>query len=84
METVILMWSHEAAGITDMAAGGLKYIWHTTVSSSLITVVITEEATKTKISHCLCCFSILDVSNKIKTNIITDYYSQSWDVLLTI
>ena len=46
-------------------------------SSFLVTTVLRGEATKTKISHCLCCFSILDVPNQIKTDNGTNWLPQS-------
>ena len=50
-------------------------------SSFLVINVLAEETTTTnKISHHICYSSMLDVPNQIRTNITTDYYSQSFEM----
>ena len=59
----------------------LKYVHVTfgTFSGFLVATALTGEATKYIISHCLCCFSILDAPNQIKTDNGTGYQSQAFE-----
>jgi hypothetical protein len=50
-----------------------------TFSSFLVAIVLTGEATKNVISHCLYCFSMLGVPNQIKTGNRNGYYSQAFE-----
>ena len=57
--------------------GKVKYA-HVTIdifSGFLAATALTREAVKNVISHCLHCFSMLDVPNQIKTENGTGYYS---------
>ena len=56
------------------------YMWLLTPSGLLIATALTGEATKNVITHCLCCFSMLDVPNHIKTDNGIGYCSQAFEI----
>ena len=62
--------------------GKLKYVHVTTdtFSSFPVATVLTGEATKNVISHCLYYSSMLGIPDQIKTDNGTRYYSQAFEM----
>ena len=60
----------------------LKFVHVTidTFSGFLVATALTGEATKNVVSHCLHHFSMLGVPNQIKTDNLTDYYNQAFEM----
>ena len=52
-----------------------------TFSGFPVATALRREATKSVISHCLCCFPMVGVTNQIVTDNGTGYYSQAFEML---
>jgi hypothetical protein len=66
--------------ISDFTKIKYAHVTIDTFSEFLVAIALTGKATKNVISHCLHYFFMLDVRKQIKTDYVTGYYSQAFEI----